>query len=217
MKTKAHVRARAATRKAATVPAAARRRVTLQRQTRETDIAISLDLDGGGTARIGTGIGFFDHMLTALAAHARFDIALTCHGDLHVDPHHSVEDVGIVLGDALRQALGDKQGLVRFGHAYTPLDEALARAVVDLSGRPYLVFEADFRARMIGALPTELIEEFFRALAVHGRLCLHLEALRGRNSHHIAEAIFKATARALAMAVARDPRVAGVPSTKGTL
>ncbi len=217
--THARVRTRTAGRKAATVPApaAGARRVTLHRKTRETDIAVSLDLDGGGASRIDTGIGFFDHMLTALAAHARFDLTLVCYGDLHVDPHHSVEDVGIVLGDALRQALGDKHGLVRFGHAYTPLDEALARAVVDLSGRPYLVFEADFRARMIGALPTELIEEFFRALAVHGRLCLHLEALRGRNSHHIAEALFKAVARALAMAVARDPRVAGVPSTKGTL
>ena len=197
---------------------AAPRRVTVARQTRETDIEVSLDLDGSGLSQIDTGIGFFDHMLTALAAHARFDLRVKCRGDLHIDPHHSVEDVGIVLGDALRQALGNKQGIVRFGHAYTPLDEALARAVIDLSGRPYLVFEVTFPARMIGALPTELVEEFFRALVVHGRLCLHLETLRGRNSHHIAEAVFKAVARALAEAVRLDPRVAGaVPSTKGSL
>ncbi|MEE8218889.1 MAG: imidazoleglycerol-phosphate dehydratase, partial [Vicinamibacteria bacterium] len=140
-----------------------------------------------------------------------------CRGDLHVDAHHSVEDVGIALGQALKAALGDKKGITRFGHAYCPLDEALSRAVVDLSGRPWLHFGVEFRAKRIGDMPTELIEDFFWALADHGRLNLHLDLIRGRNSHHIAEATFKATARALRMAVALDPRASGVPSTKGTL
>ncbi|MET0555952.1 MAG: imidazoleglycerol-phosphate dehydratase, partial [Vicinamibacteria bacterium] len=136
---------------------------------------------------------------------------------LHVDAHHTVEDVGIVLGQALKQALGDKQGIVRFGHAYVPLDEALSRCVIDLSGRPFLHFDVAFKAPMVGTMPTELFEDFFWALADHARLNLHLDALRGRNAHHIAETLFKATARALAMAVAIDPRVTGVPSTKGSL
>jgi imidazoleglycerol-phosphate dehydratase len=218
IKVRARRRQKAVVRKAVTSAPGGPRRVTLHRTTRETDVQVSLDLDGSGASEIATGIGFFDHMLTALAAHARLDLKVTCRGDLHVDAHHSVEDVGIVLGNALALALGDKQGLVRFGHAYTPLDEALGRAVIDLSGRPYLVFEASFPARMIGALPTELIEEFFRAFAVHGRLCLHLETLRGRNSHHIAEALFKAFAKAVDVACQRDPRVAGrLPTTKGKL
>jgi imidazoleglycerol-phosphate dehydratase len=193
------------------------RRAAIARKTRETDISLALDLDGEGRSRISTGIGFFDHMLTALATHGRFDLDLRCQGDLHVDAHHSVEDVGIALGQAVIQALGDKKGIVRFGHAYVPLDEALSRCVIDISGRPYLHYDATFKARQIGTMPTELFEDFFWALADHGRLSIHLEALRGRNAHHIAETLFKATARALSMAVARDPRVKGVPSTKGTL
>jgi imidazoleglycerol-phosphate dehydratase len=195
----------------------AERKARVERKTRETDVVVTLSLDGSGKSRIATGIGFLDHMLTALATHSGLDLELRCRGDLHVDPHHSVEDAGIGLGRALRQALGDKAGLARFGHAYVPLDEALARAVVDLSGRPWLHFEASFKAQMLGTLPTELIEDFFWAVADHGRLNLHLDLVRGRNAHHIAEALFKAFARALRMAVALDERVTGVPSTKGTL
>ena len=193
------------------------RRGSIERKTRETDIRLALGLDGEGRARARTGIGFLDHMLVSFATHARFDLDVRCKGDLHVDAHHSVEDVGIALGDALREALGDKRGIVRFGHAYVPLDEALARCVVDLSGRPYLHYDVTFKARQVGSMPTELFEDFFWALADHGRLNIHLEAIRGRNAHHIAETLFKALARALTMAVARDPRVAGVPSTKGSL
>jgi len=193
------------------------RRVRLARKTRETDVRVSLELDGRGRARVATGIGFLDHMLTALAVHSGFDLRVACRGDLHVDAHHSVEDVGIVLGDALRQALGDRRGITRFGHAYVPLDEALARSVVDLSGRAALHYGVAFKARNVGAMPTELFEDFFWALADHGRLNLHLDLLHGRNAHHVAEALFKATARALRMAVALDPRVVGAPSTKGRL
>jgi imidazoleglycerol-phosphate dehydratase len=193
------------------------RRARIERKTRETDVVLALRLDGEGRARARTGIGFLDHMLASLAVHARFDLDVRCRGDLHVDAHHSVEDVGIALGQALKQALGDRKGIARFGHAYVPLDEALARAVVDLSGRPWLHFGAQFRAQRIGDLPTELLEDFFRALVDHGRFDLHLDVVRGRNAHHIAEALFKATARALATAVAFDPRVKGVPSTKGSL
>jgi imidazoleglycerol-phosphate dehydratase len=189
----------------------------IQRKTRETDIDLRLSLDGEGRARIQTGIGFLDHMLASLATHARFDLDVRCRGDLHVDAHHSVEDVGIALGEALKQALGDKKGIVRFGHAYVPLDEALARSVVDLSCRPWLHYGVQFRARQVGDMPTELFEDFFWALADHARLNLHLDLVRGRNAHHIAETLFKAVARALAMAVAVDPRVKGVPSTKGSL
>jgi len=189
----------------------------VERKTRETDIRLVLDLDGSGRSAISTGIGFFDHMLTALAKHGHFDLDVRCLGDLHVDAHHSVEDVGIALGQALRQALGDKRGIVRFGHAYVPLDEALSRCVIDLSGRPWLHFGVEFKARQIGTMPTELFEDFFWALADHGRLNIHLDTIRGRNGHHIAETLFKATARALSMAVALDPRVKDVPSTKGSL
>ncbi len=195
----------------------ARRRGSVERKTRETDIRLRLDLDGEGKSRIATGIGFFDHMLTAFSTHGRFDVELRCKGDLHVDAHHSVEDVGIALGQALREALGDKKGIVRFGHAYVPLDEALSRCVIDLSGRPYLHYDVTFKARQIGEMPTELFEDFFWALADHGRLNVHLEAIRGRNAHHIAETLFKSAARALSMAVALDPRVKGIPSTKGSL
>jgi len=195
----------------------ARRQGSVERKTRETDIRLRLDLDGEGKSRIATGIGFFDHMLTAFSTHGRFDVELRCKGDLHVDAHHSVEDVGIAFGQALREALGDKKGIVRFGHAYVPLDEALSRCVIDLSGRPYLHYDVTFKARQIGEMPTELFEDFFWALADHGRLNIHLEAIRGRNAHHIAETLFKSAARALSMAVARDPRVKGIPSTKGSL
>jgi imidazoleglycerol-phosphate dehydratase len=197
--------------------ASALRRATVKRKTRETDIALSLDLDGSGRSTIDTGIGFLDHMMTALATHARLDLDVTCRGDLHVDMHHSVEDVGIALGDALIQALGDKKGIVRFGYAYVPLDEALSRCVIDISGRPYLHYDVTFKARQVGTMPTELFEDFFWALADHGRINIHLEAIRGRNAHHIAETLFKSTARALGMAVGRDPRVKDVPSTKGIL
>jgi imidazoleglycerol-phosphate dehydratase len=193
------------------------RRATIRRKTRETDIVLAFDLDGTGRSRISTGIGFLDHMLTAFATHGRFDLDVTCKGDLHVDAHHSVEDVGIALGDALIQTLGDKKGIVRFGHAYVPLDEALSRCVIDLSGRPFLHYDVTFRAKELGTMPTELFEDFFWALADHGRLNIHLDLIRGRNSHHIAETLFKASTRALSMAVARDPRVMGVPSTKGVL
>ena len=193
------------------------RRAVIERKTRETQVQVRLDLDGQGRSSIETGIGFLDHMLTALATHARFDLDVQAKGDLHVDAHHTVEDVGIVIGQCLLQALGDKAGIVRFGHAYVPLDEALSRCVVDLSGRPYLHFGVTFKARQLGTMPTELFEDFFWALADHGRLNIHLEAIRGRNAHHIAETLFKALARALAMAVARDARVAGIPSTKGSL
>ncbi len=193
------------------------RKAVVKRKTRETDIELSLGLDGGGRSKIATGIGFLDHMLTSFATHGRFDLEVKCKGDLHVDAHHSVEDVGIALGQALKQALGDKAGIVRFGHAYCPLDEALSRCVIDLSGRPWLTFGVTFKAQRVGDMPTELFEDFFWALADHGRLNVHLDLIRGRNGHHIAETLFKASSRALAMAVALDPRVKGVPSTKGSL
>ena len=193
------------------------RTAAVRRKTRETDIALTLGLDGRGRSAIDTGIGFLDHMLTSFATHGRFDLDVRCRGDLHVDAHHSVEDVGIALGDALKQALGDKKGIVRFGHAYVPLDEALSRCVIDLSGRPFLHYDVTFKAKQLGTMPTELFEDFFWALADHGRLNIHLEAIRGRNAHHIAETLFKSASRALSMAVALDPRVKTVPSTKGSL
>jgi len=193
------------------------RKAVVKRKTRETDIELSLGLDGGGRSKIATGIGFLDHMLTSFATHGRFDLEVKGKGDLHVDAHHSVEDVGIALGQALKQALGDKAGIVRFGHAYCPLDEALSRCVIDLSGRPWLTFGVTFKAQRVGDMPTELFEDFFWAVADHGRLNVHLDLIRGRNGHHIAETLFKASSRALAMAAALDPRVKGVPSTKGSL
>ena len=193
------------------------RKAEVKRKTKETDIVLALHLDGEGRSKIATGVGFLDHMLTSLATHGRFDLQVRCKGDLHVDAHHTVEDVGIALGDALLAALGDKKGIVRFGHAYVPLDEALSRCVVDLSGRPWLHFDVVFKARQVGTMATELFEDFFWALADHGRLNLHLDSLRGRNAHHIAETLFKSAARALRMAVALDPRVKDVPSTKGSL
>jgi imidazoleglycerol-phosphate dehydratase len=193
-----------------------RRAARIERKTRETDIRLGFVLDGEGRSRVETGVGFLDHMLTAFATHGRFDLDVRCKGDLHVDAHHSVEDVGIALGEALRQAL-DKRGIVRFGHAYVPLDEALSRCVIDISGRPYLHYDVTFKAQRVGTLPTELFEDFFWALADHARINVHIELIRGRNAHHIAETLFKAASRALAMAVSLDPRVKGVPSTKGSL
>ncbi|ANA14793.1 MULTISPECIES: imidazoleglycerol-phosphate dehydratase HisB [Acetobacter] len=196
----------------------ASRQATIHRVTSETDIAITLDLDGSGQADIQTGLGFFDHMLTALAKHALFDLKVTVKGDLYIDGHHSVEDTGIAIGMALKQALGDKRGVRRFGHALVPLDEALCEAVVDLSGRPFLAFDATFTRDRIGDLDTELVEEFFRAFAMSAMLTLHLTEKAGKNCHHIAEAAFKALARALRMAVEPDPRAQGsIPSTKGVL
>ena len=193
------------------------RRASVRRKTRETDIDLVLILDGTGRSRIRTGVGFLDHMLTSLATHGRFDLDVSARGDLHVDAHHTVEDVGIVIGQALTRALGDKAGITRFGHACVPLDEALSRCVIDLSGRPWLHFGVEFKARQLGTMPTELFEDFFWAVADHGRLNIHLEAIRGRNAHHIAETLFKSFARALSMAVSLDPRVRDVPSTKGSL
>ncbi len=194
------------------------RTATITRKTAETEITVTLDLDGSGRAQIATGIGFLDHMLTALARHSLFDLSVAAEGDLHVDFHHTTEDVGIVIGQALARALGDKRGITRFGHALVPMDEALAEAAVDLSGRPYLAFAAEFPQPKIGDMDTELFEEFFRALATNALLNLHLTARAGRNAHHIAEACFKATARALRIATNPDPRLGdAIPSTKGSL
>lgn len=185
------------------------------RKTNETDIRVSLNLDGTGEHRIVTGIPFFDHMLAQIARHGHFDLDVDAKGDLEIDGHHTVEDVGWVMGMALREALGDRRGIVRFGHAYVPLDEALTRVVVDLSGRPYLVYKAEFKSSRIGDLQTELIEEFLKAFVQEGRLNLHVENLYGRNQHHIAETIFKATARALYTATRVEH--SQIPSTKGVL
>jgi imidazoleglycerol-phosphate dehydratase len=195
-----------------------KRQATMTRKTAETDIILTLSLDGSGAADVSTGIGFLDHMLTALAKHGMFDLSVKAVGDLHIDFHHTTEDVGIVLGQALALALGDKRGVTRFGHALVPLDEALAEVVVDLSGRPFLAWSVNFAQPKIGEMDTELFEEFFRALAMNGLITLHVTQKAGRNAHHVAEAAFKATARALKMAVQRDPRIGdAVPSTKGSL
>lgn len=188
------------------------------RQTKETNVRVRLDLDGSGRATVGTGIGFFDHMLEALARHALYDLDVVATGDLHVDAHHTVEDVGIVLGQALSRALGERGGIRRYGDATVPLDDALARVVVDVSGRPYLAFHADPPTwQKLGDYDVALTPEFFRAFATHGGLTLHVDLLRGQNAHHVVEAVFKATARALGEATTVDPRVRGIPSTKGTL
>jgi imidazoleglycerol-phosphate dehydratase len=185
------------------------------RKTNETDIRVDLNLDGTGQHRIVTGIPFFDHMLAQIARHGHFDLEIEAKGDLEIDGHHTVEDVGWVLGQALREALGDRRGITRFGYAYVPLDEALTRVVIDLSGRPYLVYKAEFKAVRVGDLQTELIEEFLKAFVQEGRFNLHVENLYGRNQHHIAETIFKATARALHLATRIEH--AEIPSTKGVL
>jgi len=191
------------------------RSVSKARKTNETDIRVSLNLDGTGKHEINTGIPFFDHMLAQLARHGRMDLTIAAKGDLEIDGHHTVEDVGWVLGQALYEALGERRGITRFGHAYVPLDEALTRVVVDLSGRPYLVYKAEFNVPRIGDLQTELVEEFLKAFVQEGKFNLHVESLYGRNQHHIAETIFKAVARALHSATRVEH--AEIPSTKGVL
>ena len=194
------------------------RTATIERKTSETDIALTLDLDGTGVADIATGIGFLDHMLTALARHGLFDLMVRADGDLHIDFHHTTEDIGIALGAAFAKAIGDKRGIRRFGHALVPMDETLVEAAVDISGRPFLVWNVDFERPKIGEMDTELFEEFFRALAMNALVTLHISQHAGNNAHHVAEACFKSVARAFRMAVEPDPRAAGViPSTKGSL
>jgi imidazoleglycerol-phosphate dehydratase len=189
-----------------------------RRRTGETDVRVRVELDGSGRAAVKTGVGFFDHMLTALARHALLDLDVAAAGDLHVDGHHTVEDVGIVLGQALAQALGERRGIRRYGEATVPLDDALARAVVDVSGRPFLAYHAEPPTwQMLGDYDVALTPEFFRGLATHGGLTIHVDLLRGQNAHHVVEAVFKAVARALGAAVMLDPRVTDVPSTKGVL
>jgi len=193
------------------------RRARVERRTRETVIVGEVDLDGRGRAELETGVPFLDHMLDQVARHGMLDLTVQAKGDLHIDAHHTVEDVGIVLGQAVAIALGDKSGIARFGHAYVPLDEALSRAVIDLSGRPGLVYGVPFTRAMIGAFDVDLVHEFFQGFVNHALVTLHLDNLRGDNAHHQAETVFKAFARALRMAVAPDPRASGIPSTKGTL
>ena len=193
------------------------RTATITRTTRETDIALQLNLDGSGQTSLNTGVGFFDHMLDALSRFALLDLNLTCRGDTRVDAHHTVEDAGICLGRAIREALGDRAGIRRVGSAYLPMDEAMAFAAMDISGRPYLAFDADFTAPMVGAFDTQLAEEFFRAVAVNAGLTVHMRLLAGRNDHHTLETLFKAFGLALRDAAAVDPRVTGVLSTKGAL
>ncbi len=190
---------------------------TITRTTGETDVKVSINLDGTGNGSIQTGVPFLDHMLTLFAKHGIFDLEVACKGDLHIDAHHSVEDIGICLGLALEKALGDKKGIVRFAHSYYPMDETLARVALDLSGRPYLVYKVKVKRERIGDLDAELVEEFWKAVVTHARMNLHVELLYGRNTHHIFEAIFKASARALSAATRLDPRIQGVPSTKGVL
>ena len=193
------------------------RAATVKRATSETDIELTLELDGTGESTVKTGIGFFDHKLTAFSRHGLFNLILECKGDLEVDQHHTVEDVGICLGQALTEALCDKRGIVRFGHAYVPMDDALAGVAVDLSGRPYLVLTPDPQDGMVGDFPAALVLEFLRALADHGRLNLHVDLLRGSNDHHGIEALFKALGRALSEATGINDRISGVLSTKGRL
>ncbi len=190
----------------------------VHRRTSETDIRVRIDIDGGGLSRLNTGIGFFDHMLEQIARHGLIDLEIQAKGDLHIDGHHTVEDVGITLGQAFAQAVGDKKGIRRYGHAYVPLDEALSRVVVDFSGRPGLHMRVDFKSSMIGTLDTQLVYEFFQGFVNHAGVTLHVDNLFGENAHHQCETIFKAMARALRMALELDPRMAGlVPSTKGSL
>ncbi|MEA2063886.1 MAG: imidazoleglycerol-phosphate dehydratase HisB [Gemmatimonadota bacterium] len=192
------------------------RTATVTRKTNETDIHLSLNIDGTGSSRLETGLGFFDHMLACLAKHARFDLELTCKGDLEIDEHHSLEDIGIVFGTALGQAIGDKAGISRFAHALVPLDEALSRVVVDVSGRGFLSFNADFSRDNVGEMSTEMVEEFWWAVATKAGVTIHMEVLCGKNSHHQVESLFKAAARALYEAT-RLTGFEDVPSTKGVL
>ena len=194
------------------------RTAKISRKTAETDISVEINLDGSGTYDNETGVGFFDHMLDQLARHSLIDMTIRCAGDTHIDDHHSVEDVGIALGQALTEALGDKRGIRRYGACLLPMDDALVRAALDLSGRPYLVWEMDLPTPKIGQFDTELVREFFQAFSTHGGITLHVTALNGINSHHMAEAAFKSVARSLREAVEPDPRKAdAIPSTKGAL
>lgn len=194
------------------------RGATIERRTAETAIKVVLDLDGSGAFAATTGIGFFEHMLNQIARHGLIDLDVVADGDRHIDDHHSVEDVGICIGDALRQAIGDKRGIFRYGHAYVPLDEALSRVVIDFSGRPGLFFNVQFTAEKIGVFDTELVREFFQGVASASGMTLHMDTLKGDNAHHIAETLFKAFGRALRAAVATDERAAAaLPSTKGSL
>ena len=194
------------------------RQASIDRRTAETHVSVTIDLDGSGACDAETGVGFFDHMLDQLARHALLDLRVRCEGDRHVDDHHSVEDTGIAIGQALAQALGDKRGIRRYGECRLPMDDALVRAALDLSGRPYLAWHVGMPAPKVGTFDTELVREFFQALATHGGITLHVDGLRGVNAHHVAEASFKAVARALRDALEPDPRRAGsVPSTKGVL
>ena len=194
------------------------RKAAVKRTTKETDVAVALDLDGTGTASISTGIGFLDHMLDLLARHSLIDISVKATGDLHIDHHHTTEDVGIALGQAVKQALGDMKGIARYADVHVPMDEALTRVAVDISGRPFLVFRAPFSRDKIGTFDTELVNEWFQAFAINAGITLHVETLYGQNDHHISESCFKGLARALRAAVAIDPRAKdAVPSTKGSL
>jgi imidazoleglycerol-phosphate dehydratase len=194
------------------------RQATLRRTTKETDVEVTIDLDGSGAAAVATGIGFLDHMLDLLARHARIDLQVAAKGDLEVDPHHTTEDVGITLGQAVRQALGDMKGIRRYGAVHLPMDEALTRVAIDVSGRPFLVFRTAFQRDKIGSFDTELVREWFQAFAMNAGLTVHVETFYGSNDHHVAESCFKGLARALRDAVAIDPRAAHeVPSTKGRL
>jgi imidazoleglycerol-phosphate dehydratase len=193
------------------------RSAEISRKTKETSIRVAINLDGAGNASIKTRVGFFDHMLDLLARHSLIDITVEAEGDLHIDAHHTVEDVGIVLGQALEKAIGDKKGIFRYGWAIVPMDESLAQVAVDLSGRPAFVYNVQYRGAMIGNFPVELVEEFFKSIATNAKMNLHINVPYGTNNHHIAEAIFKAFAKALRQAIAIDPRNPGIPSTKGSL
>ena len=193
------------------------RTATIERNTKETKIRVTLELDGTGKSEIDTGIGFFDHMLDGFTRHGLFDLTAKCQGDVHVDSHHSIEDMGIVLGTAIREALGDKKGIVRYGSCMLPMDETLAMCAIDLSGRPYLVFDAPFQGEMVGAMDTQMAREFFYAVSYAAGMNLHLKVLYGENDHHMMEALFKAFAKALDAATRFDPRIKDVLSTKGTL
>ena len=194
------------------------RTATIKRKTKETDIEVAVNLDGSGVSIVSTGIGFFDHMLDLLARHSRIDITVKADGDLHVDHHHTTEDVGIALGQSVKQALGDMKGITRYADVHMPMDEALTRVAIDISGRPFLVFKSEFVRDKVGTFDTELVREWFQAFATNAGVTLHVETLYGDNSHHIAESCFKGLARALRTAVTIDPRAAGeVPSTKGSL
>jgi len=198
-------------------PAPSNRTAEVRRKTRETQVEVSLNLDGSGKTALKTGVGFFDHMLDLLGRHALIDLNVQAEGDLEVDAHHTVEDVGLALGQALVSALGEKRGIYRYGWAIVPMDESLAQVAIDLSGRPAFVFRVNFAAAMVGSFPVELVEEFFKSLATAGKMNLHISVPYGTNNHHIAEAIFKATAKALRQAVSLDDRNSDIPSTKGTL